>query len=143
MKKIITLILGLCLCFALMGCGGSGSSSSSNIPVASDSAAYYKDGNLFVPINLAIKYNTYTVKSDKYTWYVRYSIGIVINHPFDMKEVTVECKNNIVTIPEKYANENYFLKTRCNNVATFILVTQKPNSGYIPEPEPDYPIIIR
>ncbi len=114
-----------------------------NTEIAEDSAAYYNDGNLFIPINLAIKYNTYTVKSDKYTWYVRYSIGIVINHPFDMKEVTVECKNNIVTIPEKYANENYFLKTRCNNVATFILVTQKPNSGYIPEPEPDYPIIIR
>ncbi|MBQ0104762.1 MAG: hypothetical protein KBT47_01860, partial [Armatimonadetes bacterium] len=61
MEKIITLILGLCLCFALMGCGGSGSSSSNYTdPVPSDSAAYYKDGNLFVPINLAIKYNTYT-----------------------------------------------------------------------------------
>ena len=28
MKKIITLILGLCLCFALMGCGGSGGNNS-------------------------------------------------------------------------------------------------------------------
>lgn len=161
MKKAISFALVIVMlfsAFALISCNGKAPATDTDaetdteqkditdVPsdgVSSDAAAYYKDGNLFIPINLAIKYNTYTVKSDKYTWYVRYSIGIAINHSFDMKEISVECKNNIVTIPEKYANENYFLKTRCNNVATFILVTQKPNSGYIPEPEPDYPIIIR
>ena len=138
MKKITAIILGLCLCFALMGCGGSGSSSSSNIPVSSDSAAYYKDGNIIVPIDLGKKNNTYTVKSDKYTWDIRYSIGIAISHPYYMKEISLECKNNIVTIPEEYVNENCLIKTRCNNVAIFILVLQEPNSGYIPKSEPDY-----
>ena len=112
-----------------------------NVANGSVGAAYYENGYIYVPIDLAIKYNTHTVKNDKNTWYVRYSIGIVINHPFDMKEITVECKNNVVAIPEKNCNEHYFLKTRCNNVATIILATQKGEEVYSPEfPEP---IIIR
>ena len=41
---------------------------------AEDTAgAYYEDGNLFIPIDMSKKYNTYAVKGDKYTWYVRYT----------------------------------------------------------------------
>lgn len=32
MKKILVFVLGLCLCFAIMGCGGSGGSSENSLP---------------------------------------------------------------------------------------------------------------
>ena len=244
MKKITALILGLCLCFALLGCGGSGSSNenyqpdnitvcfeqnkifleadlkypffnesvidfsmfepgntglyhykikttvsneplsgknykdlgvsenkkfkvelpegdcelyyktmyNSNIyyininierhecPPASDGIisgrsddAYYEDGYLVVPIHLEKRYMQYTVKNDKYTWYVRCSIGVDYQYSCEMTTVKLDCKDNIVRIPEEYANENCFIKTRCRNVACVLLVTQKEN-GVIPVP---------
>lgn len=59
---------------------------------------------------------------------LRYMFGIVVTHGINMEDITFECKDRTVIIPEKYANERYFIKTRCNNVSVVILITQKPNS---------------
>ncbi len=89
--------------------------------------AYYEDGNIIVPIHLEKRYMQYTVKNEKYTWYIRCSIGVDYQYSCEMTTLKLECKDNIVTIPEEYANENTFIKTRCRNVACVILVTQKEN----------------
>lgn len=95
--------------------------------------AYYEDGYLVVPIHLEKRYMQYTVKNDKYTWYVRCSIGVDYQYSCEMTTVKLDCVDNIVRIPEEYANENCFIKTRCRNVACVLLVTQKEN-GVIPVP---------
>lgn len=95
--------------------------------------AYYEDGYLVVPIHLEKRYMQYTVKNDKYTWYVRCSIGVDYQYSCEMETVKLDCVNNIVRIPEEKANENSFIKTRCRNVACVLLVTQKEN-GAIPVP---------
>ena len=53
MKKITALILGLCLCFALMGCGGSGSSNENyqpdNITVCFEQNKIFLEADLKYP----------------------------------------------------------------------------------------------
>ena len=133
MKKIITLILGLCLCFALMGCGGSGTdSSNSSSEGESNAAAYYKDGNLYIPITK--RHNNYTVKSDKYTWSVKCFSGVAKRYPEWVKPITLPNKDGVVTVPEKYANENYIIRTWFKDryiggrYKYIIEIKQKPNS---------------
>ena len=158
MKKIITLILGLCLCFALMGCGGSGSSSSNYIPNPSDGMlepanAYYEDGNITVPIYIVkkpITSKTFIVKSEQYTWYIRCFTDMNISYEDTGETIRLENKDGIVTIPEEYANEKYIIKTNYNNLLYHILITRKKNTKTLSEniqsygltPAPDLPATI-
>ncbi|MBQ0104754.1 MAG: hypothetical protein KBT47_01815 [Armatimonadetes bacterium] len=120
MKKIITLLLGLCLCFALMGCGGSGSSSSEYIEEESGSAtAIYENGNLIIPIKTYPKRRPrlekrYTVKSDKCTWYIKCFTGVNTPVTSGKRKIILPNKDSVVTVPEKYANDDYHIITWCS-----------------------------
>ena len=145
MKKIITLIIGLCLCFALMGCGGSGSNSSEYTDPSSpngefgSAVARYENGNFIIPIT-TYPYrqprvvNNYTVKSDKYTWDIQCSTGINIKVPSGRSLIRLNNKDGYVIVPEKYTDD-FFIKTQCSykfrNKKHFydynILITQNEN----------------
>ncbi len=139
MKKILSIFLAVVTLFSvlvLVGC----SEKEEETNVVSDGIisgrsddAYYEDGYLVVPIHLEKRYMQYTVKNEKNTWYVRCSFGVDYQYSCEMTTVNLECIDNIVKIPEEYANENCFIKTRCRNVACVLLVTQKEN-GAIPVP---------
>ena len=119
MKKIITLILGLCLCFALMGCGGSGNdSSNSSSEGESNAAAYYENGNLIVPLITYSKrrprlQKSYVIQNDKCTWYVKTFTGVNTPVTSGKRKIILPNKDSVVTVPEKYANDDYHIITWC------------------------------
>ena len=109
MKKLITLILGLCLCFALMGCGGGNNLSNSFSEGEPNATAYYEAGNLYIPLTRI--HGDYTVKSDKYIWHIKYHSGVAKRYPEWVKPITLPNKDRVVMVPEKYANQNYIIRT--------------------------------
>lgn len=136
MKKILSIFLAAVMLFSVLTVAGCKEKTGTDESLATGEAditeAYYEDGKLYIPIDMGKMYKIYIVKNDKYTWIVRYSVGIqgLNTENFDeLARITVECNNCIAVIPEEYANEKYFIQTSCHSVPVVILVTQNPNPG--------------
>ena len=64
MKRIITLILGLCICFALMGCGGSssnGNTVSDNVTISFIPSGRLAQHKIFVKVELDYSYTNESI----------------------------------------------------------------------------------
>ena len=109
-----------------MGCGGSGSSSS-NYPDPSpyyeeesgSATAIYENGNLIIPIKTYPKrrprlQKSYVIQNDKCTWYVKTFTGVNTPVTSGKRKIILPNKDSVVTVPEKYANDDYHIITWCS-----------------------------